>query len=83
MLDTQITIEVVTKERIQLVNTIMSSSWKMEMNMCVCVQRKCFAEHYGDGVRDGSVSMVSFLKIRNGLGARKGENRFMDPNTPP
>ena len=55
----------------------------MEMNMCVCVQRKCFAEHYGDGVRDSSVSMVSFLKIRNGLGARKGENRIMDPNTPP
>ncbi len=46
-------------------------------------QRKCFEEHYGDGVRDGSVSTESFLKIRNGLGARKGENRFMDPNTPP
>ena len=59
----------------------MSSSLKVEMNMCVCVQRKCFAEHYGDGVRDSSVSMVSFLKIRNGLGARKGENRIMDPNT--
>ena len=51
--------------------------------MCESVQRKCFAKHYGDGVRDGSVSTVSFLKIRNGLGARKGENRFMDPNTPP
>ncbi len=38
-------------------------------------------KHYGHGVRHGSVSTVSFLKIRNGLGARKGENRFMDPNT--
>ena len=55
----------------------------MEMNMRVSVQRMCFEKHYGDGVRDSSVSMVSFLKIRNGLGARKGENRFMDPNTPP
>ena len=35
-------------------------------------QRKCFEEHYGDGVRDGSVSAVSFSKIRNGLGARNG-----------
>ena len=37
-------------------------------------------KHYGNGVRHGSVSTVSFLKIRNGLGARKGENRLMDPN---
>ena len=58
----------------------MSSSLKVEMNMCVCIQRKCFVEHYGDGVRDSSVSMVSFLKIRNSLGARKGQNRIMDPN---
>ena len=50
----------------------------------MCAFKECaFEKHYGDGVRDGSVSMVSFLKIRNGLGARKGENRFMDPNTPP
>ena len=54
LLDTQITIEVVTKERIQLVNTIMSSSWKWKVDMCVRVQRKCCAEHYGDGVCDGS-----------------------------
>ncbi len=37
-------------------------------------------QHYGDGVRDGSVSPVSFSKIRNGLGAKSGENRFMVPN---
>ncbi len=30
------TIELVTKEQIQLVNTIMSSSYKWEVNMCVC-----------------------------------------------
>jgi hypothetical protein len=47
------------------------------------IKRKCFEEHYGDGVRDGRVSTVSFSKIRNGLGAGNGENRFMDPNTPP
>ncbi len=34
-------------------------------------------------MRDGRVSTVIFSKIRNGLGARNGENRFMDPNTPP
>ncbi len=36
MLDTNITIELVTKEQIQLLNTIMSSSYKWEMNMSVC-----------------------------------------------
>ncbi len=40
----------------------------------------CFAEHYGDGVYHGSVSTVSFSKIRNGLGVRSGENRFLVPN---
>ena len=35
-------------------------------------QRKCLEEHYGDGVCDGSVSVVSFSKIRNGLGAGNG-----------
>ena len=54
MLDTNITIEVVTKELIQLVNTIMSSSWKWKVSISVCVQRMCFAEHYGDGVGDSS-----------------------------
>ena len=54
MLDTNITIEVVTKELVQLVNTIMSSSWKWKVSMRECVQRMCFAEHYGDGVRDSS-----------------------------
>ena len=54
MLDTNITIEVVTKELIQLVSTIMSSSWRMEMSMSVCIQRMCFEKRYGDGVRDGS-----------------------------
>ena len=51
--------------------------------MKVCVQRKCFAEHYDYGVHDGSVSTIRFSKIRNGLGAKSGENRFMVPNTPP
>ena len=54
MLDTNITIEVVTKELVQLLNTIMSSSFKWEMDMCVCMQRMCCEEHYGDGVSDSS-----------------------------
>ena len=54
MLDTNITIELVTKEQIQLLNTIMSSSFKWEMNMSVSIQRMCCEEHYGDGVSDGS-----------------------------
>ena len=53
MLDTIITIEVVTKELVQLLNTIMSSSFKWEMNMSVCTQRMCCEEHYCDGVSDG------------------------------
>ena len=66
MLDTNITIELVTKEQIQLLNTIMSSSFKWKVNMSVCMQRKCCEEHYGDGVSDGS----DFSRlIRNGLGA--------------
>ena len=66
MLDTIITIELVTKEQIQLLSTIMSSSFKWEMNMSVCMQRMCCEEHYCDGVSDGS----AFLRvIRNGLGA--------------
>ena len=66
MLDTIITIEVVTTELVQLLNTIMSSSFKWEMNMSVCMQRTCCEEHYGDGVSDGS----AFLRVmRNGLGA--------------
>jgi len=32
-------------------------------------------QHYVVDVRDGSVSTVSFSKIRNGLGAKSGENR--------
>ena len=36
MLDTNITIELVTKELVQILNTIMSSSYKWEVNMCVC-----------------------------------------------
>ena len=54
VLDTIITIEVVTKELVQLLNTIMSSSFKWEVNMCVCMQRICCEEHCGDGVSDGS-----------------------------
>ena len=54
LLDTNITIELVTKEQIQLLNTIMSSSFKWEMNMSVCMQRTCCEEHYCDGVSDGS-----------------------------
>ena len=54
VLDTNITIELVTKEQIQLLNTIMSSSFKWEVNMCVCMQRTCCEEHYCDGVSDGS-----------------------------
>ena len=54
VLDTNITIELVTKEQIQLLNTIMSSSFKWEMNMSVCMQRTCCEEHYCDGVSDGS-----------------------------
>ena len=59
LLDTNITIELVTKELVQILNTIMSSSYNWEVNMCVCVcvciQRTCCEEHYCDGVRDGSV----------------------------
>ncbi len=55
MLDTNITIELVTKELVQILNTIMSSSYNWEVNMCVCVQRMCCEEHYCDGVSDGSV----------------------------
>jgi hypothetical protein len=55
VLDTNITVELVTKEQIQLLNTIMSSSFKWEMNMSVCAQRTCCEEHYCDGVSDGSV----------------------------
>ena len=54
MLDTNITIELVTKEQIQLLNTIMSSSFKWEMNMSVRIERTCCEEHYCDGVSDGS-----------------------------
>ncbi len=58
MLDTDITIEVVTKELVQFLNTIMSSSFKGEMNMSVCIQRTCSEEHYCDGALDSS----AFLK---------------------
>ena len=54
MLDTNIAVEFVTKELVQLRNTIMSSSFKWEMNMSVSIQRMCCEEHYGDGVSDGS-----------------------------
>ncbi len=40
-------------------------------------------EHYGDGVRDGSVSAVSFSKIRNGLGARNGGTGLWILTPPP
>ena len=54
LLDTNITIELVTMEQIQLLNTIMSSSFKWEINMSVRIQRTCCEEHCGDGVSDGS-----------------------------
>ena len=46
-------------------------------------QRKCLEEHYGDGVRDGSVLAVSFSKIRNGLGARNGGTGLWILTPPP
>ncbi len=54
MLDTNITIELVTKELVKLLNTSMSRSFEWEMNMCVCMRRTCCKEHYCDGVSDGS-----------------------------
>ena len=48
VLDTIITIELVTKELIQLLNTSMSSSFKWGMNMSVCCE-----EHYYGGLSDG------------------------------
>ncbi len=45
MLDTNITIELVTKEQIQLLNTIMSSSYKWEVNMCVCACKERAAKN--------------------------------------
>ncbi len=57
MLDTNITIELVTKELVQILNTIMSISydWGGSEHVCVQMQRTCCEEHYCDGVHDGSV----------------------------